>query len=253
MNLDRDPAIDIKVDTELIFKESSIDLEDCISLAYENRTDLKINELNLKFAELGEKVTDSQQLPKIDLTGTVGKAGEVFTPGKIQLSDDWFVGAKVSMPWGPNTLNYSYTNETIAPTVSVFGPTKDQVNSVRLNILDNLASYTEGKRSQVTREQAYSDLLKSKQTAATQVREAYFNYQETVLKVKNSISNKELYNKELAIMKERRLMNEAQTQDIVGAKIKLAAEETNYISALIENKVAIAKLNKAIGIKGYFK
>lgn len=253
LSLDQDDRVKIKIDTELIFKECAIDLEECIKLAYENRADLKINDLSLQAAEFGEKVAKSQQSPKIDLTGTVGKAGEVATPGKLRMSDDWFVGAKASLPWGPNTMNYSYTNENIAPSLTSFQPTKDSVNSVRLNILDNLASYTEAQRSEVTRQQAYSDLVKGKQTAATQVREAYFNYQESALKVKTSVQNRELYNRELAVMKEKRSMNEAETQDIVSAKIKLAGEDINYTSAVIENKIAIAKLNKAIGIRDYFK
>jgi len=253
LSLDQDPGVNIKIDTELVFKEININLEECVKLAYERRTDLKINDLSLKAAELGEKVTKSQQSPKIDFTGTLGKSGEVLTPGKLQMSDDWFFGAKASVPWGPNTMNYSYTREDIAPSVSVFGPTKDEINSLRFNILDNLGSYTETQRSEVTRQQAYSDLMKGKQIAATEVREAYFNYQESALKVKNSIQNKDLYQRELSVIKERRSMDEAATQDIVSAKVKLAGEEINYTAAVIENKIAIAKLNKAIGIRDYFK
>lgn len=253
LNLDQDPAVNIKIETEVVFEEHKVDLEECIKLAYENRTDLKMNELTLKSAELGDRVAKSQQLPRVDLTGTIGKAGEVFTPGNLQMSNDWFLGAKVSVPWGPNTMNYSYTNEHIAPSLTVFSPTQNAIHSVRFNILDNLASYTEGKRGEITKQQAYADLIKGKQEAATQVREAYFNYQESTIKVKNSLANKELYQKELAVIRERRLMNEAQTQDIVSAKIKLAGEEVNYNSALVENILSLAKLNKAMGIKNYFK
>jgi outer membrane protein TolC len=253
LNLDNDPSIDIKLSTQLVFKEHNMDLEECIKLAYENRTDLKINELSLKAAEYGERVAKSQQAPKIDLTGTIGKAGEVYTPGNLQLSNDWFLGAKLNVPWGPNTLNYSYTDEHLAPSLTVFEPTKNQIHSFRFNILDNMGVYTEVQRTEVTRQQAYSDLLKGKQTAATQVREAYFNYQESVLKVKNSLANKELYAKELAVSLEKRAMDEAQTQDIVQAKVKLAGEETNYNAMVAENILAVAKMNKAIGIKNYFK
>ena len=253
LNLDNDPSIDVKIDKELVFKDHKIDLEDCIKLAYEHRTDLKINELSLKAAEYGEKIAKSQSAPKIDLTGTIGKAGEVYTPGNLQLSNDWFLGAKVSVPWGPNSLNYSLTKEKLAPSLTVFTPTQNEIHSFRFNILDNLGSYTEIQRSEVTKQQAYSDLLKGKQVAATQVREAYFNYQESTLKVKNSLANKELYEKELAVIKERRLMNEAQTQDIAQAKVKLAGEETNYNAVLVENILAVEKLNKAIGIRNHFK
>ena len=253
LNMDEEPSVNIKVDTEIVFKEYDIDLDECIKLAYENRTDLKINELSLRSAELGGRVTKSMGMPKVDLTTTVGKSGEMFTPGTIQMSNDWFVGAKVSVPWGPNTMNYSYTNEHIAPSLTVFQPTINEIHSVKMNLLDNLASYTDGKRSEIIKEQAYSDLIKGKQTAATQVREAYFNYQESALKVKNSIRSKELYEKEFVIIKERRLMDEAKTQDVIAAKVKLAGEEINYSAVLTENIIAIAKLNKAIGIENYFK
>ncbi|MBI4335696.1 MAG: TolC family protein, partial [Candidatus Omnitrophica bacterium] len=253
MNLDREPNINLKVDQELVFKEIRIDLEDCIELAYANRSDLRINELSLKAAELGENVARSQQAPKIDLTGTIGKSGEAFTPGDLELSNEYFVGAKVNVPWGPNSVNYSFTKENIAPSLTVFQPTKNDIHSVRFNILDNLGSYTETKRTQITRQQAYADLIKGKQTAATQVREAYFNYQESALKVKNSMANRDLYQKELLIVKEKRMMNETQTQDVVAAKIKLASEEANLNSAIAENIVAVAKLNKAVGMMNYFK
>lgn len=253
LNLDNDPSIDIKIDRELVFKDHKIDLEECIKLAYKHRTDLKINELSLKAAEYGEKIAKSQNAPKIDLTGTIGKAGEVYTPGQLQLSNDWFLGAKVNVPWGPNSLNYSFTKEKLAPSLTVFEPTQNEIHSFRFNILDNLGSYTETQRSQVTKQQAYSELLKGKQTAATQVREAYFNYQESALKVKNSLANRELYEKEFLVIKEKRSMNEAQTQDIAQAKVKLAGEETNYNAVLVENILAVEKLNKAIGIRNHFK
>ncbi|MCM8782361.1 MAG: TolC family protein, partial [Candidatus Omnitrophica bacterium] len=253
LNLDKDPTINIKVDTNLVFKEYNIDLEKCIQLAYENRTDLKINELSLKSAELGEKVARSRQMPRVDLTGMVGRSGETFVPSKLQTTDEYFVGAKVSIPWGPNTMDYSYTNEHIAPSLTVFTPTENLIHSVKLNLLNNLESYTEVQRSEVIKEQAYADLIKAKQTAATQVREAYFNYQESALKVKNSLANKELYQKELIIIKQKRAMGESQTADVVSAKMKLAGEETNYHAVLIENIIAIAKVNKAIGIRNYFK
>ncbi len=253
LNLDRNSTIDIKINTEMLFKDFNIDLSKCLELAYQKRTDLKINELGLKSAELGEKVAASQQLPKIDLTGSVGKAGEALNPGNLQLSNDWFVGAKVNVPWGPNSVNYSLTKEDVAPSVSVFQPTKDTTSSFRFNILDNLASYTEAKRSEVNRQQAYADMVKGKQTVETEVREAYFSYQESVIKVKNSIANKDLYKKELEIIKQKRLMDEAQTQDLVAAKVKLSGEESNYVSVLVDNVEALEKLNKAIGERGYFK
>lgn len=253
LNLDKDPTSKINIDTTLDFKNYNVDLEKCISLAYENRSDLKINELALKAAEFGEQVAKSQQLPKVDLIGSVGKSGEAYTPGNLQLSDEWFLGAKVSVPWGPNTMGYSYTKEHIPPSLTVFTPTSNDIHSLRLNVLDNLTRFTEAKQSEITYEQAYSDFLKGKQKAAAEVREAYFNYQETVIKVKNSIANKELYQKELVVMKERRLINEAQTQDVVSSKVKLASEGVNYNSALVENFLAIAKLNKAMGIRNYFK
>lgn len=253
LNLDNDPSLDIKIDTNLVFKEQRMNLEECIKLAYENRTDLKINELSLKASEYGEKVAKSQQAPKIDLTGTIGKAGEVYTPGQLQLSNDWFVGAKVNVPLGPNTANYSFTKEKLAPSLTVFEPTNNDIHSFRFNILDNLGSYTEVQRSEVSKQQAYADFLKGKQTAATEVREAYFNYQESALKVKNSLANKALYEKELTVIKQKREMDEAQTQDVVAAKVKLAGEDTNYNTVLVENILAVAKMNKAIGVKDYFK
>lgn len=254
LNLDRDPSVNVQIDTDsLVFKEHDIDLEKCISLAYENRTDLKIGELSFKAAGFGEQVTKSQQLPRIDLTSTLGRAGEAYNPDPIILSNDWFIGAKVNIPWGPNSMNYSYTNEHLSPSLTVFEPTVNEIHSVKFNIFDSLGAYTEAKQSEITKEQAYSDLLKTKQKAASEVREAYFGYQETVIKVKNSLANQELYKKELAIVKEKRSMNEAQTQDIVSSEVKLASEEVNYNSIMVENAVALAKLNKAIGIRNYFK
>lgn len=252
LNLEGDPTVNVTVDTNLVFKDRNIDLEKCIELAYDNRSDLKISELGIKSADYGQKVAKSQSLPRVDLTGTYGKSGEAFTPGQIVMSDDWFVGAKVNIPWGPNNMNYQLTKENLAPSLTVYQPTQNTIHSLKMNFLDNLASYTDAKQSEITAEQAYSDLLKSKHAAATEVREAYFNYQEAVLKLKNSTANRELYQKELVIIKEKRSMNDAQTQDVVAAKVKLATEETNYTAALVDALLALEKLNKAIGIKSYF-
>jgi len=253
LSIENSAGLSIELKPDMSFKEYSVDLEKCIRLAYEHRTDLKINELTLKSAGFGKRVAKSQHLPSVDLTGTMGRSGEAFSPGTLQMSDEYYLGAKVNVPWGPNTASYSFTKENIAPSLTVFSPTDNSVHSMKFNILDNLAGYTDSKRAEVIYEESFSDLLKGKQTAATEVREAYFSYQESVLKVKNAIANKELYEKELFITKEKRLLNEAQTLDIISTKVKLATEESNYNSALADNLIAIAKLNKAIGIKGYFK
>ncbi|NQU74654.1 MAG: TolC family protein, partial [Candidatus Omnitrophica bacterium] len=253
LNLDQDPTVNVKIDTKLVFEEHDVDLEECISLAYKNRIDLKMNELRLESAQLGARVAKSQHLPKVDLTGTLGRSAESFDPAKLQMSDSWSVGAKVSVPWGPNTMNYSYRNERISPSLTVFTPTVNEINSVKFGILDNLGRYTEAKRGEITKEEAYSDLIKGKQKAASEVREAYFSYQESSLKVKNALANKELYQKEIVIVKQKRLIGEAQTQDVTSAKVKIATEEVNYNSTVVDNIVAAANLSKAIGIKDYLK
>lgn len=253
LNLDETEFAELKIDTEIEFKEFDIDIDKCIKLAYENRPELKIKELALEVAEYGQKVAKSRQLPQIDLTGMVGRSGEVFTPSDIQLSDEWFLGAMVNIPWGPNTLTYSYKNENIAPSLTVFTPTENEVHSLKLSLLDNLSSYTDIKKAEVDRQQAFADYLRTKQTISAEVREAYFKYQEAVLMVKNSLANQELYEKELLITKEKRSINEAETLDIVLAEEKLASEKINYNSVLTDYIIALKDLNKAIGIKDYFK
>ncbi|MFH1848183.1 MAG: TolC family protein, partial [Candidatus Omnitrophota bacterium] len=253
LNLDRKPDISTRVGTDLKFKELNVDLEECVALAYENRADLKINELSLEAAVHGEKVAGSQQLPWVDLTGRIGRSGEAFAADELQMSDDWFVGAKINIPWGPNTMKYSYTDENIAPSLTTFTPTDNEIHSLTFDVLDNLSSFTESQQAEVTRQRALADLLKLRQTIAAEVREAYFSYQETILKVKNSLANHELYKKELLIVEEKRSINEAQTSDVIGSKVKVAGEETNYNSLLADYALAVEKLNKVIGVKDYFR
>jgi hypothetical protein len=59
--------------------------------------------------------------------------------------------------------------------------------------------------------------------------------------------------KDLEAVRAKREMDEAQDSNIVDSLIKLAQEKFGYVQALTDYYIALAAINKAVGMEDYIK
>jgi hypothetical protein len=58
---------------------------------------------------------------------------------------------------------------------------------------------------------------------------------------------------DLETVKVKRSMDEAQDSNVIDSLIKLAQERFGYIQALTDYYIALASINKAVGVEDYLK
>ena len=210
----------------------------------------------VKSAELGERIAQSQTWPQLDVMGKYVKAAEEFEPRALgwNLRNERFLGITASFPWGSHTAEVAHKRGKLAPTVTTFeSDTKYNTDLYKLTLFDSLDRYTNIKSAYIAHQQALSDLRDVKQKIHSEVREAFYNLREAEIKIKGSLNNLKLYEKELLSAQVRKELNEATIPEVMDAKIKLFSEKMNFNSALADIYLAISSLNKAVGIGGYFK
>ena len=250
---------EIKIHYEMELKEFDVDIAECMELAIQHRPELKTKELITKSTRMGELIAQGQMWPQLDVVGKYVKAVEIFEPQAFgQSLDDTdnesFLGITFDVPLGGNTLGYVHKRGKLAPTVTTFeSNTKYNIDEYRVNVLDGLERYTTVKNAHVIHQQALSDLRDMKQDIHAEVMEAFYSLKEAEIKLKGALNNLKLYEKELLATQLRKDLNEATVSELMEAKIKLFSEKSTVNKGIGDIYLAIASLNRAIGMGGYFK
>ena len=251
-----DDDVDIsEVDVELPFRVIDINLYECLEAAANNHPDILVNKFVVESSEYGERIAKGKEGFRVDLTGFYGKADSYYNTEQKNLQDDWNIGVKVSKPFWFATPSYSFTKEKTSRKVGQTDRTGTTVNAGELALLDkdSLALGSEIEESKIAKQKAENDLIDTRRQLALSVKESYYNYQESVLQVKNALEKVRFHEEALKVARVQSELNEALQSQLLESLIQLVDEKSVYIKALSDYNLAIIKLNNAIGIRGYFK
>jgi outer membrane protein TolC len=248
--------IDIsEVDTELPFKIIDINLYECLEAAANNHPDMLVNRFIVESSEYGEKITKGKDDFRVDLTGFYGRADSYYNTESKNLQADWNIGVKVSKPFWFASPSYSFTKEKTSRKVGQTDRTGTTVNAGEIAILDKdaFAVGSEIEEARINKQRAENDLIETRRQSALAVKESYYNYQESIIQVKNSLEKVRFYEEAVKVAKAQAGLNEALQSQLLESLIQLVDEKSVYIKALSDYNLAIIKLNNAIGIRDYFK
>ncbi|MFH1753051.1 MAG: TolC family protein [Candidatus Omnitrophota bacterium] len=256
MNLDIEAEIEIS--SQLADKPVDIDRDECVKLAKQFKPQHRINYLNTKVAKLSERIAHAKTFPQIDIFAKYLKAAERLEPFveplRHYLDDEHIIGATVSLPFGPHTVDYQKKKTLLAPTVTTFeSNTESEVDKLRIGLFDNMGRYSDIKDMSIKYKEALDEFNKSEKDIYSDIDEAFYSFEESKLKIENAQISIELYKKELDAQKVRKDYNEASYEDLVESRNKLFAAMGVYKDALGDYYIAIARINKAIGLGGYYR
>jgi outer membrane protein TolC len=252
LDISKEKADLSEVDTDLEFKSLDVDLYKCLELASEYQPDILVNELLVKAKRYDEKIARAKGSLKVDFTGFYGRSGSHYETEARDLSQDWNVGLKVSRPFWGNTASYSFTKEETDIKPGQTDRTSSTVHSGEFAIMDALSVASDTKEAKVNRKKAENDLIEARRSTSLEVKEAYYNYQESIIQVKNTLEKVKFQEEAVKVARAQAGLNEALQSQLLEAIVKLADEKSVYIKALSDFNLSIVKLNKAIGIKNYF-
>jgi len=128
------------------------------------------------------------------------------------------------------------------------------VNSGEIAILDksSLSIGSEIEEAKVNKQKAENELIETRRQLALEIKEAYYNYQESILQVKNALEKVRFHAEAVKVARAQASLNEALQSQLLESIIQLADEKSVYIKALSDYSLALVKINKVIGIKDYF-
>ncbi|MFB0525948.1 MAG: TolC family protein [bacterium] len=249
--LNVDEPVSVEVDTRLDFQDLGISLEQSLELAKEHNLDLVISKLSMKFAEMGKKIARSDQGFKIDLSGFYGRGGGAYKTEDLKLSDSWYAGIKVSKTLGGSTISSGYTADQTNPKLGQTARTESNTGSVTLSLFDNLKNLSEEKEAEIEYEKAVNEVEKTEKKMDSEIKEAYFNYEKSLIQLEAVSKEIEFRKEQERIAQEKGKLNLARNSEVLGAEINLTSARTSYNEALAYYHIALASLNKAIGIEKY--
>ena len=121
------------------------------------------------------------------------------------------------------------------------------------NYIVAMTTKSEKQSALIGRLKSESELVETEKTINLEVREAYNNYEKAVMQIQNTLDKIKFRQEELKVLRSQAELNEAQLSQVLEAMVKLNDEKALYNQAIASYKTALANLNKAIGIIGYFQ
>jgi len=249
--LNLEEPVHFEIEADLGFQELAISLDRCLELAMKHRVDLASSRLSVRFSELGKKIAGSDQKFKIDATGFYGRGGGAYETEKLEVSNSWYAGIKVSKALGGSTFSSGYTSDQTNPKLGQSTRTESNTGSVSFSLFDNLKNISQEREAEIEYEKALNELEETEEKVESEVKEAYFNYEKSLIQLKAISKEMEFRKEEARIAGEKGKLNLAPNSEVLGAEINLTSANTSYNEALAYYHIAIASLNKAMGIEKY--
>ncbi len=228
--------------------------DECVRLAQANRLDLQLNEMLVKFSDYGRRIMKARGGPQVNLNGLVGHGAENFDTEDLEYQNEWFVGLEVKVPWGLNAVKDQVVAQDRLPSAGQVDSTKFFSNTAEMVLLDKegYAMRGEKQNAEIEYQKALDQLIKTEQTVTYEVRESFLNYQKARRQLEG-VRQRRMYGEEqVRVLRGTADVNEVPSSDVIRAVVELADIQASEVQARAEQWTAIAALNKAVGIAGYF-
>ncbi|MBI3333020.1 MAG: TolC family protein [Candidatus Omnitrophica bacterium] len=230
-----------------------VDLEEAFQLSDRYRPDIQVNNLLVQFHEHEVRIAKAKGDLKVDLSGFIGSSGAAFESEDLRLKKDYFVGVKATQSWGPHGATASVTDTHTSPRLGQTTRTDSTVYSGELGIYSQLSGLSEVQQALINLEKARNDLEETKQAVFQEVQEAYLSFAKARLQVEYAKQKVAFRQEQLKIIKAQASLNEVLPSQVLEAILRLAEERVGQTQALTNLRVALAKLNKAIGLPGHYR
>jgi len=251
----------LPLDMRLEFIPVKPDLYEALELAMRQNPDVRVKGYSVESAELGIKIYKAKKLPKVDLRGSYGMLGEVFKDTQqieadnadLDTEKEWSLGVGVSMPLGPNSLEYEQIKHKYGPTILALQGSEDWRHKVSFGLFDKLSDLTDTEAAEATLLQAQADLDKAKNDTILHVREEFYNMQKALIQIDSTLSKMRYQDKQVAAYRFMVGLQETAVSALMEGMLEQAQNKFGFIQAVADYHTAVAGLNAAIGDPDYFK
>lgn len=220
------------------YEKKDLKIDELINIALSNRAELKQAELDLANKELGISYAKNQLLPSIDLVGTFYSTG---VSGDIPIYDstDPFNRKIIGKIKGSTVdsldeaFKNRYKNYAVGLTISY--------------PLFNSAEKANYARAQLETEQASLQLKSLQQQVTVEVRTAMREVETAEKRVEAAKVARELAEKKLQAEEKKLAVGLSTNYQVLQFQRDLATAQTSELRAIIDYKLALSKLDRALG------
>jgi len=262
--------VDYKEDLNILpkgkFKKVDIEYERVLKAALMNRPEMKINLLMITYYNYEKYIARAKGRLKLDIMGNWGLAKEEYASQDRlgpaagggwdqdqKMEQQWYAGVKGSIPFWGSTAEYSWTKEQWTPVVSAYQGTEATTQTYKVNLLDNLKVYSDKISADIDFDRSRQELVKIRQDITLEAREGCFAYEKALLQLDTATTKVVYQEKDLEVNQLKRELDELPDSSIIESSIKLAQEKFGYVQAVTDCFIAVASLNKTIGVEDYFE
>ena len=229
-----------------------VELAEALRTAAWQRPDMQINTLLVEFHRYEERLAQKKSSWKLDLTGFAGESGGAFKTEPLPMNRDYSVALKMSKIWGGSTASVTGTKSETSAQVGQTSRTASNSLQGELGILNALSGRTEIEQAHIGWMKAAEDLAETRQTLAQEVHEAYYAYHKAELTLQHAQQKEQFRTEQVKILRAQAELNEILPSQLLEAELQLSDDQISQIQAQAGYHTALARLNKAIGMTGYY-
>lgn len=212
----RRPVIaSVEVEDILAYRPMGRSLEECLEMALENRPEILSRTLGIKQAEKGVSLAKGDYYPSVNLVGNYSRAGDTpsVSGSPYEEKESWYVAAVASWnfwEWGRTKYNVDVSKSRLV--------------------------------------QAQDSMVNLKDLIALDVKNTYLYVHEAEKHIFVAEKAIEQAEENFRINRERYKEQVATSTDVIDAETLLTQTKSDYSNALSDYNIAIARLERSIGI-----
>ncbi len=242
-----------KLPTEIPYKKIEPNLDECLSLAAGHRPDLVMQENLTETTFQALKVAASADRTKLSLNAFYGRSASAYVSDPLNFREDWQVYARLSQAVFGNTVGMSGSKVNTSPRLGQSTRSNTETATMNVNFLDTMKDRTDIKQSDLTYRQAKLKRDDLRKDVAIEVEESVFNVTQAAMQVEFSDEDEKLAEEELNVAESKGKYGLSSALELAQARNRLAASQTGRMDALAGYQIAVAGLNRAVGITDKFK
>lgn len=225
----------------------SLDLDTCLNTALSYRPEIYLSQLLVKFNQYGKKIEKDKDGFNMNLIGSYGFYSGHYLTEPWKNASNWYAGFKVTKPFGPSTLNASYTSERTEPRFGQTSPTGSSTASGEFAFFDDIKRLSDQKKSDIDLRRSLSDFDETFKTINFEVQDAFLKYEKAFMQLNTAEEEMRFRRNEVDLIKTRALVGEGNLSGTMESIYHLSEAHTRYIQSLANYYLSLATLKKACG------
>jgi len=245
-------AVEFRTASEIPADHVEVSEAEVIRLVRDHRPEFRISEKLMESARMARRISRAGLDPRVDLNGFYGRSGAAYDTDPFHYQPSWNAG--VSMSWAilGSTAKVTGFREKASPELGQSSRTQTDSRTASLGLGDALSARVEsmqGRRDYMEEEWKFEkdrrDLEEEARSALRRLRAAWSRAAAAQSRVEESDQQ---FKETLDLLKEDR----AHLGDLAAARLRSAQTRAAEAEALAQHRIALAALNRAVGVADYF-